>query len=110
MDYVRNLRLGNSLFSQWVSDLQNSEQAPYVGKLGSSGVWAEEEHRTFQAQPVSEMLYFIRAEVMQTWEVMSSFPLEECSHVQISFNELGTDDSGFGHRTHFLHHHSRTYS
>lgn len=63
MDYVRNLRLGNSLFSQWVSDLQNSEQAPYVGKLGSSGVWAEEEHRTFQAQPVSEMLYFIRAEV-----------------------------------------------
>lgn len=39
---------------------------------------------------------------MQTCEEMSSFWLEECRHVQISFNELGKDDSGLGSGAYFL--------
>lgn len=39
---------------------------------------------------------------MQTCEEMSSSRLEECRHIQISLDELGKDDSGFGRGAHFF--------
>lgn len=39
---------------------------------------------------------------MQTCEEVSSPRLEECRHVQISFDELGKNDSGLGCGAYFF--------
>lgn len=112
MDYVRNLRLGNAI-PYFLSGFLTSKP---VGTLLMWGSWVPQEAGLRRSTRHSRHRLYLKSFtsseqkcLTQTSEEMSSSPLEECRHVQISFNELGKDDSGFCHGAHSFYQHSRTY-